>query len=241
LVTQHDLSTALRRMLVTSRATVCLPAVLVRVDSGIVLLCGAHEQSSTVPTHTLETPRVFVCYRSRPTRPVWEEAVALLAQRGTATPAAALIFSGEGATARLDGQVRLSSGAIVALDQLRVVGGGMPVLRAGNLLPLSLPGLVPERFSRTIGALEPGPWQQLCSSRTVFNGCGRTASLLIRTRALHGGLWFGLLDPDVIEPHNLDAMDGVESADIGKFKVEALANHVHRVWPAQSPPRRRCR
>jgi hypothetical protein len=40
-----------------------------------------------------------------------------------------------------------------------------------------------------------------------------------------------LIDPDIVESHNLDAMDGVTARAIGSSKVEALAGFLRRDFP----------
>jgi len=42
----------------------------------------------------------------------------------------------------------------------------------------------------------------------------------------------GLIDPDVVEAHHLDAMDGVTPQDLGRPKVAAVAAHLQALCPA---------
>ena len=40
-----------------------------------------------------------------------------------------------------------------------------------------------------------------------------------------------LIDPDVLELHNLDAMDAVTECDLGRLKAEAIAENLKRDLP----------
>lgn len=45
-----------------------------------------------------------------------------------------------------------------------------------------------------------------------------------------------LIDPDLIEPHNLGEMDAVTDADLGRPKAEALADHLGPLMPHPLAP-----
>jgi hypothetical protein len=85
------------------------------------------------------------------------------------------------------------------------------------------------RWSRTIGALGGEPvWQRLTHLRVALVGCGRSGSVLADLLA---GVGFGhlvLIDPDLLEEHNLGEMAGVFPAQVGCSKVEAVAEHLRR-------------
>jgi hypothetical protein len=83
------------------------------------------------------------------------------------------------------------------------------------------------RWSRTIGALGgEDVWQRLIRLPIAVIGCGRTGSIVAFMLAALGIRHLTLIDPDVIEPHNLAEMDVVGDADVGRPKVEAAADHL---------------
>jgi tRNA A37 threonylcarbamoyladenosine dehydratase len=87
-----------------------------------------------------------------------------------------------------------------------------------------------ERWSRTIGALGGEDiWQRLVQLRIALIGCGRTGSLVAVTLARLGVRELSLIDPDVVEEHNLGEMDAVTEADLGLPKAEAVAVHLQTI------------
>jgi len=79
-----------------------------------------------------------------------------------------------------------------------------------------------ERWSRTIGALGLEVWQRLRGLRYAIVGLGRTGSSLALARL--GVRHLTLIDPDRLELHNLGEMLGASAADLGRYKVEAVAS-----------------
>jgi hypothetical protein len=101
---------------------------------------------------------------------------------------------------------------------LTVIGPGLP---RSVLLP-GLTGLeqgvgrecqsvVPDElvtWSRTIGALGLAVWRRLSALSAAVVGCGRSGSLVAVALNRLGLAQIGLIDPDMIELHNLGEMDG---------------------------------
>lgn len=84
-----------------------------------------------------------------------------------------------------------------------------------------------ERWSRTIGALGgEAIWQRLVGLHIAVIGCSRSGSLAAVTLARSGVRHLTLIDPDVVELHNLGEMDAALAADVGRPKAEALADHL---------------
>ena len=65
-------------------------------------------------------------------------------------------------------------------------------------------------------------------------GCGRTGSLVAVSLARLGVDRLVLIDPDIVEPHNLGEMEAVSDADVGCLKAEAVARHLHALHPQTS-------
>jgi len=89
----------------------------------------------------------------------------------------------------------------------------------------------PER-SRTIGALGHDVWERLTGLRYSIIGCGRSGSFLAIELTRLGVNDLTLIDPDIVETHNLGEMAGVEAADIGRLKAKAVAEAITRARPA---------
>ncbi len=91
-----------------------------------------------------------------------------------------------------------------------------------------------ERWSRFIGALDMGTLDAFRNLHFAVVGTGRNGSLMA-TSLIHAGVrHLTLIDPDLMEQHNLDAMDGVSEHDIGRPKAIALAKSLAR--PERRPP-----
>lgn len=112
------------------------------------------------------------------------------------------------------------------IHSLKIVGPGMyrVVAQAGRAAypEQPLPPDERERWSRAIGALGEEAWRRFRSLRYALIGVGRSGSLVAGSLARLGVRHLALIDPDRLEPHNLDAMDGVTARDVGRLKVNAV-------------------
>lgn len=84
------------------------------------------------------------------------------------------------------------------------------------------------RWSRTRGALGDDVWRKVRAASVAVIGASRSGSLLAWMLAALGVQRLLLVDPDVLELHNLDAMCGVTEADVGRSKTKALAERLTR-------------
>lgn len=112
------------------------------------------------------------------------------------------------------------------VEQLRLVGAGMPIFQAVDFLhaPTPVSPHDAERWSRVIGALgEASVWRRLASLQIAVIGSGRTGSVIAASLAKQGVKNLVLIDPDHLELSNLDAMDLVTEQDLGRPKAEAVA------------------
>lgn len=114
---------------------------------------------------------------------------------------------------------------------LRVIGPG--------LIESGLPGskLLPDpsagndaRWSRVSGALGERAFRRLRTLRCAIIGCGRTGSLTAHSLVRMGVRYLALIDPDGLEPHNLDG-EGSLPKDLGRPKAEALAEGLQALAP----------
>jgi hypothetical protein len=84
------------------------------------------------------------------------------------------------------------------------------------------------RWSRTAGALGDNAWRRLTSLSFGVVGCGRLGSVMAMSLAQGGVRNLTLVDPDLVELHNLGEMDGVVDGDVGVPKVDAVASTCRR-------------
>jgi hypothetical protein len=84
--------------------------------------------------------------------------------------------------------------------------------------------IVPEMLSRTGGALGTAALARLRRLRITVVGCGRSGSLVAESLASLGTAGLTLVDPDLLEAHNLGEMAGVLATDVGRPKAEVLAS-----------------
>jgi molybdopterin/thiamine biosynthesis adenylyltransferase len=91
---------------------------------------------------------------------------------------------------------------------------------------------VPEtRWTRTRAALGEAAWRRLTSLRVGIVGCGRLGSTLAAALARNGVRHLLLVDPDIVEPHNLGETDGLDPLDINTPKVQVLARYLSAACP----------
>ncbi|MBC7287670.1 MAG: ThiF family adenylyltransferase [Armatimonadetes bacterium] len=121
------------------------------------------------------------------------------------------------------------NGGMVPIDALQIVGPGMLDSSIARNGPSDA---VPVRYSRLAGATGLHTYRRLRTLRAGVVGCSRTGSLVAVTLARLGVQKLVLVDPDVVEEHNLDAMDGATANDLGRPKVAAVAQAARLVAPA---------
>jgi len=129
-----------------------------------------------------------------------------------------------------DGAVYVQ-GDLQPLSAVRVVGPGMLQLeRRGDRASAADPSGELEqralRFSRTIGALGEDLFRKVRRAQVTLIGAGRNGSQLALQLAALGVAQLRLVDGDRLGLENLDAMPGLIAADVGRPKVEALAERL---------------
>ncbi len=106
-----------------------------------------------------------------------------------------------------------------------VGGGGFRVERSGQDSPVMNPQEL-ERSSRTAGALGQRVFRRVSGSTVTILGAGRLGSLLAFHVVGLGVSRLRLIDPDVLQWGNLDAMPGLTERDVGEPKVQVLAKRL---------------
>lgn len=87
-------------------------------------------------------------------------------------------------------------------------------------------------FSRPQGALGEAAFRRLACLHFVIVGAGRLGSTLAHVLARDGVQHLSLVDPDRVEDHNVCGGFGPTVADVGKYKVNALAAALCAIHPA---------
>ena len=114
------------------------------------------------------------------------------------------------------------------IDELVVVGNPSMRLSADEAGVPDRIDPVGSRWTRLSHALTPALFARLRRQHVMIFGASRNGSTVARQLAALGVRRLSLVDPDLLEPHNLDAMLGGDVTDIGRPKVEALAGELIR-------------
>lgn len=146
-----------------------------------------------------------------------------------------LLEIGRGALAGQAAAVWLdSAGLLRRIDELALPGAGMQVipLGSGATLPEVLPGAGIDPESRTAGALGSEVMARLAGLAFGVVGVGRTGTRVARALTSFGPRRLVLIDPDVLESHNLAEVDGLLGRrSVGRKKVQSLAEGLREQRP----------
>jgi molybdopterin/thiamine biosynthesis adenylyltransferase len=113
------------------------------------------------------------------------------------------------------------------LDGFRIVGPSMLRLERAPIAKA-----VDERWSRLVGPVGgERVFRVLADASVLVLGCSRTGTLAATMLAALGVRRLALVDPDVIEPHNLDGMVLTTPRAVGKPKAVALAKRLSAFRP----------
>jgi hypothetical protein len=88
-----------------------------------------------------------------------------------------------------------------------------------------------EIWSRSMSAMGREQWERFVTDRFEIVGCGRTGSWVAHQLANVGCRSIGLIDPDLVEPHNLDAGAGLTFSSIERPKAEEVARSLNESYP----------
>lgn len=132
--------------------------------------------------------------------------------------AGVVLHAAEGAE-RVVLSAQAPDGTPVGVDELFLPGAENRRLPAP---PLRL-AVERERWSRSEGAIGPDTWGRLQDARVVIVGVGRTGSLAADALAGAGVERLTLVDPDIVEPHNVGEGVLYRAGDLRRLKAEAAA------------------
>jgi len=90
---------------------------------------------------------------------------------------------------------------------------------------------LPEHFDRNVRAFGGEIQQVLSNLRVAVVGCGGTGSAVAEQLVRLGVRHFTLFDPDTLTASNVTRVYGSFPTDIGRAKVDVIAEHLRRVAP----------
>lgn len=126
---------------------------------------------------------------------------------------------------------RLSGSAFVPMASVRVVGQGSEWYPTGAITPQHGKSSELSRFDRQVRAIGKAGQRLLTSLRVGIVGVGGTGSAVGEQAVRLGIKDLRLIDPDTLDETNLSRVWGSYPADVGRPKVEILADHLGAISP----------
>lgn len=161
----------------------------------------------------------------------------LLLPSGDMSSTSGLLLLGTGPSRGRVSVLAPDGGRFVPVDRLVLVGPGMHTidLRSPSKAHVGPAGAPPGdrvRWSRTIAALGgEDVWRRLIDLNVTIVGAGRTGSVVARSLAGVGVRHVVIVDPDVIEGHNVGESDGMHDRDLGLSKAVVVSRYLNRLGP----------
>lgn len=125
------------------------------------------------------------------------------------------------------GYVHAEGSDAIPVSRCWVVGDRLALLRS-----FDSPGrLLDAAFDRNVRAFGGGVQEALGQLCVGVVGCGGTGSSVAEQLVRLGVRNFRLFDPDRLSASNVTRVYGSSRRDVGRFKVEALADHMMRIAP----------
>ncbi|MFG2351500.1 HesA/MoeB/ThiF family protein [Streptomyces phaeochromogenes] len=173
-----------------------------------------------VHTHPTEggTPRP-----SRRDKTVDEQLAGTFAIRTGSGLYGAMIFGHR--EGRLTFTGHLTGDHTTVIDRIFVVGERFALLRSFDSTLPELPSLH-DRHVRAFGAEIPRVLAQL---RIAIIGSGGTGSAVAEQLVRLGVRYLTLIDPDILSDSNVTRVYGSTRTDVGRHKVDVIADHLHRI------------
>ncbi|MDP1740952.1 ThiF family adenylyltransferase [Polaromonas sp.] len=92
--------------------------------------------------------------------------------------------------------------------------------------------VIEERFARNEGLVSAREQNLIGRSHAVVVGAGGTGSIALESLLRLGFGKVSVIDADRVEASNLNRLQGAGPADIGRLKIDVLADHARRIAPA---------
>lgn len=162
----------------------------------------------------------------------WDGAVAALPALGDQTRRMALAV-GRGPAAGSLAAVVLAARGFAVVEDITLVGAGLqrerlvaesPTIETIEEIRANQPRAAAAyaRWSRSSGALGEEVMRHLRDQQVGVVGVGRTGAAVTGSLARTGVRRLVVVDPDVVETHNLGEMDSLKNGDVGRPKVTVL-------------------
>ena len=139
----------------------------------------------------------------------------------------ALIFSWHSSGLTFSGYLSSKELDAITVDRLWAVGDTFRLTRSFDS---NLPKLAPI-FDRNIRAFGNAVQATLNDIRVGIVGCGGTGSAIAEQLVRLGVRDFILIDPDILSVSNVTRVYGSTPSDVGRAKVDVLAEHLNRIAP----------
>ena len=147
--------------------------------------------------------------------------------RSGSTYYGAVIVSPRPAGLAFTGHLGSEDGRTTPVDRLWLVGSRFRLVRSFDS---QLPELSPI-FDRNVRAFGSAIQQTLSDIRVAIVGCGGTGSIIAEQLVRLGVTQLTLIDPDELSASNLTRVYGSTPSDVGRPKVDVLAEHLLRIAP----------
>lgn len=230
-VPRRIMEDALRHLLRNQQRVALGRAGINRTPRLVELICR-ELRPLPVPSTASVAPWVLVTL-GRGEGPSRERRLEMLRMWGdplSSSPVALISIDQQAERGRFDAIFRSPAGEMEPVHALKIVGPGMHrelTLEGAEASPI--PELTPrerEKWSRSIGAMGDAAWRRLRSLHFCIVGVGRTGSLVATSLTRWGVRQMTLVDPDRLELHNVDSMDGVTDRDVGRLKVSSVRDYL---------------
>lgn len=190
---------------------------LARNRSSTLVLCHSHPFPGTVRASALDLDtEEELCGRA-------------LARRLAPRPVGALVVGPDGFDGRVwaEGRPHRLDRVIVVDDQLRSL---VPPAESAHVTGLP-PAAALSRVDRQVRAWGRSGQRALHDAHIVVVGCGGTGSHIVAQLTHLGVRRLTVIDDDLIEVTNLSRIVGSGSADVGRAKVDVVADAARRIDP----------
>jgi len=125
------------------------------------------------------------------------------------------------------GYLQSEGEARAPIARLWEVGDRLRLNRSFGLAPLDIPLI----FDRNVRAFGGGVQQALGALQVGIVGCGGTGSAVAEQLVRLGVRNLVLFDSDVLSASNVTRVYGSSASDVGRAKVDILADHLQRIAP----------
>ncbi len=137
---------------------------------------------------------------------------------------------------KLFGRAFELNGNIVPFDSIMVVGDDILIWNAEDISSKS----VPAHAKRNVQVFGSATYDKLCRMHIAVVGCSGTGSIVIEQLARYGVGHLVIIDPKTLEDKNLNRILNSTAVDVGRPKVDVLAERIHAMGMGTTVERYAC-